>query len=102
MVAQERLSDPKSGKALRQRIDDGLPTPFWDTQPEFPVGLEWVAAAFEELSTSRPMTMGGPGPIPFTAVAEYARWYEVADFDEFLMFVRALDAAYLEHAHARP
>jgi hypothetical protein len=101
LVARARLGDPKSGAALKQRIEDGLPTPFWDCQPEYPTGLEWVIGAFHELSTDRPLTMGGPGPIPFASVAEYAKWYEIEEFDEFLSFVRALDAAYLEHAHAR-
>lgn len=34
-------------------------------------------------------------PIPFTAVVEYCRVYEVEDFDDFLYIVRSLDDVYL-------
>lgn len=33
----------------------------------------------------------GVGPIPFTAVAEYARIYGVEDLTEFLYYIRVMD-----------
>lgn len=36
------------------------------------------------------------GPIPFTAIVEYSRIYEVGDFDEFLYIIRLLDNTYME------
>lgn len=47
--------------------------------------------AFEELSSCRPSGLG-ISSIPFTAVAEYARIFEVEDFHEFLYLIRLMDA----------
>ena len=55
--------------------------------------------AFYELSSCRQIGMSF-GPIPFTAIAEYARMYEVDDFDEFLYIIRLLDNKYLEKEYA--
>lgn len=35
------------------------------------------------------------GPIPFSAIREYATIYEVEDFHEFLWLIRKMDSAYL-------
>lgn len=51
--------------------------------------------AFKELSTCRP-TGFGVGPIPFTAIVEYAKIYDVGDFHEFLDIVRIMDSKFLE------
>lgn len=45
--------------------------------------------------------MGGPGPIPFTSIDRYAERYEVPDFDEFRLIIRAMDGVYLKHAHKK-
>lgn len=58
-------------------------------------GLEFYYDAFRELSTSRPVGMAA-GPIPFTAIAEYFKIYELDDFEEFLYIIRQLDKVYLE------
>ncbi len=62
-------------------------------------GLEFYLDAFRDLSTCRP---GGMDirPIPFTAIAEYFRIYELVDFDEFSDVIRRLDNAFLELAAA--
>jgi hypothetical protein len=62
-------------------------------------------AAFLELSSARPyIGMGGAaGPIPFGALAEYARlrgWADPVVYDRFAYLVRALDAAYIRRANA--
>lgn len=38
----------------------------------------------------------GVGPIPFTAIADYFRMYELEDFDEFAYVIRRMDCVYLE------
>lgn len=38
----------------------------------------------------------GIGPIPFTAIAEYFRIYELDDFDEFAYIIRRMDSVFLE------
>jgi hypothetical protein len=94
-------NDGKNRDALLARIEAGHAVPSYDNQPDYPDGLEWVLSAFSQLSTDRPVTMGGEGPIPFTSIDRYAKRYDVAEFDEFLTYIRALDAAYLEHAHRK-
>lgn len=51
--------------------------------------------AFQELSTCRPQGFG-IGPIPFTAIVEYAKIYNVEDFQEFLEIIRRMDSVWLE------
>lgn len=51
--------------------------------------------AFRELSSCRPQGFG-TGPIPFTAIVDYSKIYNVEDFDEFLYFVRLMDSKVLE------
>jgi hypothetical protein len=65
-----------------------------DIEPDI-YGLEFYMDAFAELSTSRPSGLG-VSPIPFTAIAEYFRIYELKDFDEFAAIIRRLDNVFLE------
>lgn len=51
--------------------------------------------AFNELSSCRPSGFG-VGPIPFTAIVEYAKIYDVGDFHEFLDIIRTMDAKFME------
>ena len=54
--------------------------------------------AFYDLSTCRPYLMGGPGPIPWTAVRSYSEFLGL-DRDLLRFFssvVRVVDAAWLE------
>ncbi|HEY4136496.1 MAG TPA: hypothetical protein VGO34_14925 [Alphaproteobacteria bacterium] len=48
--------------------------------------------------------MGGPGPIPWSAVDRYARRYEMgaADFELLLAMLRELSAEQLDHEKTRP
>jgi hypothetical protein len=46
--------------------------------------------AFQELSTCRVNSMV-LGPIPFTAIIEYSRLFDVGDFNEFHYCIRAMD-----------
>lgn len=56
--------------------------------------FEFYIEAFRELSTTRSSAFG-IGPIPFTAIVEYAKIYEVDDFDDFMYFIRSMDSEYL-------
>lgn len=58
-------------------------------------GLEFYYDAFAELSTARAIGLAA-GPIPFTAIVEYSRLYEIEDFDEFAYIIRWMDRVYLE------
>lgn len=51
--------------------------------------------AFRELGTCRALGLS-PGPIPFTAIAEYSNLMGIEDFDEFLYVIRRMDSAALE------
>lgn len=51
--------------------------------------------AFVELSSSRPAAFAGVAPIPWTAIAEYARVHELSDFDDFNAIIRAVDTGYI-------
>ena len=65
-----------------------------DLEPEI-TGLEFYLDAYRELDTSRPVGMDIM-PIPFTAILEYFRIYELGDFDEFLYLIRLLDREFMK------
>lgn len=51
----------------------------------------WYLEAFSELDTCR-----NQGAIPFLAIVEYTRLYEIEDADDFIYVIRKIDAAHLE------
>lgn len=65
-----------------------------DLEPDV-TGFDFYLDAFEELSTARQVGMT-VGPIPFTAIVEYLRIYELSDFDDFAYIIRRLDSVFLE------
>lgn len=65
-----------------------------DEEPDIQY-FAWYVEAFRELSTTRQVGFGS-GPIPFTAIAEYSRLYDVEDFEEFLYLIRVMDYKFLE------
>lgn len=65
-----------------------------DQEPEI-YGLDFYFDAFAELATCRPGGMDVQ-PIPFTAIIEYARIYEVGDFEEFKEIIRMMDDTLLK------
>ena len=70
-----------------------MPLPDWlEHKPEITFGLQFYWKAFWELSTCRAIGMG-EGPIPWTAMHEYAQRYDVLgdDFDRFVLVVKAVD-----------
>lgn len=58
-------------------------------------GFEFYYDAFQELSTARQIGLA-VGPIPFTALVEYTRMFEIPDFDDFSHVIRCMDKVYLE------
>lgn len=62
------------------------------------MGLELYWYAFFELSTCRSVGFA-PGPIPWTAVMDYAQAFGLDDVQTHLLvrFVRAMDGAFLNH-----
>lgn len=65
-----------------------------DLEPELGP-LSYYAECFSELDTTR--SRMSAAPIPFTAIAEFARIYNIDDdFDEFIYYMRAMDRVYLE------
>jgi len=58
-------------------------------------GFEFYLDAFRELHTSRPVGMDLQA-IPFTAIAEYFRIYELQDFDDFAGIIRMMDNKFIE------
>lgn len=53
--------------------------------------FELYVDAFQELNTCRPSGFG-ISPIPFTAIVEYSKLYEIEEFDEFLYVIRQMDS----------
>lgn len=60
-----------------------------DHEPEIEP-FKFYLDSFRELGTCRLNTMA-VGPIPFTAIVEYSKLYDVGDFDEFLYYIRVMD-----------
>ncbi len=76
---------------LRRGFLDNRPD---DAEPEVG-GLEFYLDAFRELSTCRPAGLD-LGAIPFTAVVEYSKVYELEDFDDFFYIIRSMDNTFLK------
>lgn len=87
-LAEERLEE---GKPL-----ESIPDPLKDC-PDIE-DLEWVFSAFLELSTCRNLGLL-PGPIPWTAIRDYANELELVEYSRDLLFVavRAMDRMMLEY-----
>ena len=72
--------------------------PEWATNsPELGVieGFYWDA--FHELNTCRPVGLG-LGEIPWTAIVQYAEYYDLEEYlsDLFLQVIRDMDRTYLQ------
>lgn len=79
---------------------DGLPLPARIAgAPQLRTGLELYLTAFVELSTCRPSGFAGPGPIPWTAIREYAVAYRFSARQTSCLesLIRRVDRAYLEY-----
>ena len=72
-----------------------------ENEPELYPHLYDVWEAFHRLSSSRQVSMGGAGAIPFEVIDRYAERFGVEDFETFYHLIAALDGAYLEHVNAK-
>ena len=79
--------------------DRGQELPDWYLdRPELEQGDELYLEAFHRLSTCRPYTFGGPGPIPWTATVAYAEFLGL-DRDLWPVLdtvIRAADTVWLQ------
>lgn len=62
--------------------------------------MELYWQAYLDLTTERPMTMGGAGRIPWSKVMEWGDRHDIADMDRLWYLVSALDRCAAEH-HAK-
>jgi hypothetical protein len=70
-----------------------------DREPEIDP-YSFYMDAFRELSSCR-INSFGPGQIPFTAIVEYARLFEVEDFPDFHFLIRLMDNVFLDLENKR-
>jgi hypothetical protein len=72
-----------------------------DARPEIEPYLIFVWDAFRELCSDRPVSaMGIVSAIPFSSIDRYAARVGLCDIDafsRFLILIRRMDAAYLDH-----
>ena len=78
----------------------GRPVPESAVPPPLDSNLVQYIGYFWELHSTRPMTMAGPGPIPWNLMREYAVYlgrdqYEDL-FEDFMTYMSALDAEYIK------
>lgn len=81
-----------------RRRDEPIPEHLFE--PEIWPGDCWIAEAFWILSSDRPHTMAGPGPIPWTAVDRYAERCGVHEHSELyadlVSVLRKVDQSWLK------
>lgn len=72
--------------------------PVIEMWPQLQPGLELYWTAYHEISTDRPQSISEIAPIPFSAIARYAKIFGICgeDFEDLLYFVRAMDRTFLE------
>lgn len=58
-----------------------------------------VFYAFRALTTCRPISMGEPGRIPWTAIRKYGETHEVGDLDRFEQLIMRMDEAWMRTRH---
>lgn len=78
-----------------EETDGRTPKPLREA-PDYPSHLWWIIQAFYRLTNERQVGMGGIGPIPCSAIMQYARDFEIEDVEFFLSAIQACDAGYLE------
>lgn len=73
---------------------DATKMPFLQSRPEITQEEGEIVEAFQYLSSSRSVGMG-VGPIPFEAIAYYAKLTGQIDFWGFITLVQVLDGEYV-------
>ena len=77
----------------------GLSVPALESKPSL-TGYEWLYEAFVRLTTCRQIGMS-QGPIPWTAIDQYATAEGLGEDDRFMLVavVTHMDGVFLEHVH---
>jgi hypothetical protein len=86
------------------RRDGGKLPPSLANRPTLKGFLQQYYDAFQVLNGSRQWTMGGPSAIPFSEIAAYLSINNITNAverEDYIMFVQALDNAYLEYNHKK-
>lgn len=65
-----------------------------DREPDIGPFMYYIDC-FSEINTCRSTV--SLAPLPFTAIVEYARVYNIEDLEDFLYYIRRLDSLYLAH-----
>ena len=90
-------------RIIQAAIDAGDPVPEDLIGPELDEGYRFAYEAFNALSTDRQVGFG-VGPIPWSAIDQFAQRYGIVDIDEFERLnylIRVMDGVYLEDAAAK-
>jgi hypothetical protein len=74
----------------------------FENRPVLSVGLQFYLTAFHDLSTDRHYGMSA-GPIPWTAKAQYAKYYGLTSIEteRFFTILDRLDADYLTNSQPK-
>lgn len=103
-VLRYRLEQGKSEETiLEQARKNNLPIPSKILNaPRLQTGMAFYYMAFNDLSTCRAVGMS-PGPIPWTAIREYAIQYDLdeVDFETLVIVINHMDVVFLEHLNKK-
>jgi hypothetical protein len=94
---------PIEQRIIRQCFRERSPLPDKIANaPKMRLGLELYYGSFWDLSSCR-VTGWSLGPIPWTAIHDYARAYgfDEEQTDDLIYYVRELDIAYLQYEHKK-
>jgi len=58
--------------------------------------LTWLTDAFWDLTTDRPISMGGMAPIPRASVSDFIQTEGITETQTFRTLIRAMDTAYMK------
>jgi hypothetical protein len=98
------LEQGKSEKTiLEQARKNKLPIPSRILNaPKLRAGMSFYYIAFNDLSTCRAVGMS-PGPIPWTAVREYASQYDLdeVEFETLVIVINHMDVVFLDHVNKK-
>lgn len=94
---------PNEERIIQQCMIRGLRLPGKiENAPELHMGLGLYYNAYWELTSCR-ASGWGIGPIPWSAILEYARFFEFSEEQEedLLYYVRMMDNAYLDYKRSK-
>lgn len=102
MVWDLEWGTPERQKFLKTLVEQGITPDALRNKPRLRPWLAEYYRAFQVLTSSRSVGMGGVGAIPLSEIAAYFELFEVHDPDEryaYVTMIKALDSAYLERTN---